>query len=265
MPDRLDSLLWQSFDHAYEIIYVDDGSADSSKEVVRAYQKRYPNTRLVEKENGGVSSARNAGLKQAEGEYVWFVDPDDYISPNCLAGIYAAFLRFPEAEMLYFNVREVAEDASPDGGVGEADVRIIPGAKPLVEACGMVNKICRRTFLLKNTLWADEAIAYGEDILWSNLAALACESYITSDAVLYNYRQRKNSVSGLKNVEKTQKGGWRIRSPLQSGILSFITRKRIRQNGKNCLACIAYIPNGPCFFLPAVKERSCGRHNFCRY
>lgn len=66
----------------------------------------------------------------------------------------------------------------------------------------MVNKICRRTFFLKNTLWADEAIAYGEDILWSNLAALACESYITSDAVLYNYRQRKNSVSGLKNVEK---------------------------------------------------------------
>ena len=87
-------------------------------------------------------------------------------------------------------------------GSGEVDVRIIPGAKPLVEACGMVNKICRRTFLLKNTLWADEAIAYGEDILWSNLAALACESYITSDTVLYNYRQRKNSVSGLKNVEK---------------------------------------------------------------
>lgn len=46
------------------------------------------------------------------------MDPDDYISPNCLAGIYAAFLRFPEAEMLYFNVREVAEDASPDGEWG---------------------------------------------------------------------------------------------------------------------------------------------------
>ncbi len=130
------------------------------------------------------------------------MDPDDYIAPNCLAGIYAAFLQFPEAEMLYFNVREVAEDASPDGGVGEMDIRIIPGAKPLVEACGMVNKICRRTFLLKNTLWADERIAYGEDILWSNLAALACQNYITSDAVLYNYRQRKNSVSGLKNIEK---------------------------------------------------------------
>lgn len=118
LPDCLGSLLWQSFDHAYEIICVDDGSADSSKEVVRAYQKRYPNIRLVKKENGGVSSARNAGLKQAEGEYVWFVDPDDYIAPKCLAGIYAAFLRFPEAEMLYFNVREVAEDASPDGEWG---------------------------------------------------------------------------------------------------------------------------------------------------
>lgn len=66
----------------YELILVNDGSTDRSGDICKKYAAKYPNVRYVQKENGGVSSARNAGLRQAEGEYVLFVDSDDYVSES---------------------------------------------------------------------------------------------------------------------------------------------------------------------------------------
>lgn len=68
----------------YEVILVNDGSTDSSAEICSALAGKYANIKLVNKENGGLSSARNAGLDIANGEYVMFVDSDDYIYPNVL-------------------------------------------------------------------------------------------------------------------------------------------------------------------------------------
>lgn len=68
----------------YEVILVNDGSTDSSAEICSVLVEKYANVRLVTKENGGLSSARNAGLDVAVGEYVMFVDSDDYIYPNVL-------------------------------------------------------------------------------------------------------------------------------------------------------------------------------------
>lgn len=68
----------------YEVILVNDGSTDGSAAICSALVEKYPNVRLVSKENGGISSARNAGLDVAVGEYVMFVDSDDFIYPNVL-------------------------------------------------------------------------------------------------------------------------------------------------------------------------------------
>lgn len=70
-----------------EIIVVDDGSTDSSADVVSEYQGRCANIKLIRKQNGGVSSARNAGIKSSTGKYVMFVDADDYIVPGGLCRI----------------------------------------------------------------------------------------------------------------------------------------------------------------------------------
>ena len=74
----VDSLLNQSYED-FEIVLVNDGSKDRSGELCREYAERLPNVKYVAKENGGVSSARNAGLDVAEGEYILFVDSDDYV------------------------------------------------------------------------------------------------------------------------------------------------------------------------------------------
>lgn len=79
----LDSLLAQRYAH-YELILVNDGSPDNSWRVMQEYAAKDSRVRIFQKENGGVSSARNFGLAQARGDYITFVDPDDTVDPLLL-------------------------------------------------------------------------------------------------------------------------------------------------------------------------------------
>ena len=98
LKEAVDSVLKQTFDFKkVQIILVDDGSPDKSGEICDAYAKKYPeNIFVIHKENGGVSSARNAGLAIAKGRYVNFMDPDDKISPDTLSSVYSFFDKFGE-------------------------------------------------------------------------------------------------------------------------------------------------------------------------
>ena len=96
LKEAVDSVLKQTFDFKkVQIILVDDGSPDKSGEICDAYAKKYPeNIFVIHKENGGVSSARNAGLAIAKGRYVNFMDPDDKISSDTLSSVYAFFDKY---------------------------------------------------------------------------------------------------------------------------------------------------------------------------
>lgn len=77
-----------------QIIMVNDGSSDKSGEICDYYAKRYPNNiKVIHKENGGLSSARNEGLKHVEGEFINFFDPDDILTKNTLSSVYRFFTR----------------------------------------------------------------------------------------------------------------------------------------------------------------------------
>lgn len=85
LAECLDSLLEQDIPYEeYEIICVNDGSTDGSLDILRRYAEAHSNVIVVDKENGGVASARNAGLDAACGDYIWFFDSDDIIHPNIL-------------------------------------------------------------------------------------------------------------------------------------------------------------------------------------
>ena len=83
----LDSILAQTFTN-YELILVNDGSPDNCPAICEEYAAKYPHIKLINKENGGLSSARNAGLAIAEGEYTIFIDPDDYVDAEGLDRLY---------------------------------------------------------------------------------------------------------------------------------------------------------------------------------
>lgn len=108
----LESCLEQDIPHDdYEIIVVNDGSIDRTQEVLDRYAAEYPNIRLFEKKNGGQSTARNLALDNAKGEYIWFVDSDDWIKPNCLKGL----LLKAEKDCLDLLLFEIVDAQEGDG------------------------------------------------------------------------------------------------------------------------------------------------------
>lgn len=84
----IDSIIFQTFKE-YEIILVIDGSPDNSIEICKEYSEKYANISYYEKPNGGVSSARNWGLEYAKGDYITFIDSDDFVSENYLSHLFS--------------------------------------------------------------------------------------------------------------------------------------------------------------------------------
>ena len=87
LPRCIESILNQSFKE-FELILVDDGSSDNSGKICDIYAEKDERVKVIHKENGGVSSARNAGVKASNGEYIGFVDPDDYIDREMYKNLY---------------------------------------------------------------------------------------------------------------------------------------------------------------------------------
>ena len=87
LPRCIESILNQTFKD-FELILVNDGSTDSSYEILKEYENKYDNFRVINQKNGGLSAAKNAGIKIAKGEYIAFLDSDDYLDKNFLETLY---------------------------------------------------------------------------------------------------------------------------------------------------------------------------------
>ena len=98
LPRCVDSILAQTWRNL-EIILVDDGSPDECGSICDVYAEKDPRIRVIHKENGGLSSARNAGLDTASGEYIGFVDSDDWIEPEMYARMLALMEKY-DAKMV---------------------------------------------------------------------------------------------------------------------------------------------------------------------
>ena len=116
LPKCLDSLLKQNFGD-YEIIVVNDGSTDDSMKICQSYAEVNEKIKLFSKCNGGLSSARNFGISKSLGEYIAFVDSDDYVAPNFLSSMYN-IAQSCSADLVCCNYY-LTEDGKPSRPIGK--------------------------------------------------------------------------------------------------------------------------------------------------
>jgi len=173
-----------------EIIIVNDGSKDNSEKIIKKYLKKYPQKiKYYKKENGGLSSARNYGLKYAVGEYVGFVDSDDYID-----------FKMYEKMVEFANLNNLEIAVSATEAIYEDHTKIIPASynisenykNYLISAPMAWNKIFKR-YLFKDDFLFKEGIWY-EDLELIPTLILKTKKISFLEEPLYKYMQRSGSI-----------------------------------------------------------------------
>lgn len=199
LPRCMASLLDQT-SRDYEILLIDDGSTDSSSCLCDRYAAEHPGlVRVVHKENGGLSSARNAGIDNARGEFIVFPDPDDWVEPDYVA----SFLEFREryqADLVclghYVDTDTTSVPAMPDGADSLMSGR--SGQRGLLLPPGMQgfswNKLYRLDLIRANGLYFPDNMGTTEDLYFTFRYLSYCRSacYAPSCRV-YHYYQRPDS------------------------------------------------------------------------
>ena len=191
----MDSIIKQTHDfNKIELLMVNDGSPDNSKEKILEYSKKYPNIILIDKPNGGVSSARNAGIKKATGKYIMLVDPDDYLGPKSVHSLYEFMEANKELDVSTYKMINVWPSGKKtdhfrmklfDKGTAIYDLTEYPFN---TQTC--VNVFFRNRFE-KNILY-DEDMSYAEDEKYNTELLLETEKLGFVKEAIYYYRRHGN-------------------------------------------------------------------------
>lgn len=199
----VDSLLSQSCADA-EIILVNDGSRDGSGAICEKYVLNHKNVRYISQENAGVSAARNAGLDAAQGEYIIFVDSDDYVAEELLSTLRDA-LAAHSVDLLHFSYATVK-------GAEITEHRFVSGEYTGAEMEAAIQqaicdkslnapwaKVYRRDLVERNHIRFPIGISIGEDRLFNMEYALQIQSYATLDMIGY-YLSLENEQSLSRRI-----------------------------------------------------------------
>ncbi len=200
----VDSILAQT-EPDIEVLLVDDGSPDGSPDIMTEYAARDGRIRCIHKENGGLSSARNAGMAQATGTYLLFVDADDWISPTLVADAYAA-AKAAGADQVLWNYSQVYADHTEERHLPlraetlDLTVMGLPAYFyrywfPYVHGQEAWSKLYRRDLIRQHGLtFAPGQEIFAEDTLFSAMYLLHTRKLVALDAPYVFYRQREDGL-----------------------------------------------------------------------
>ncbi|MBQ6273634.1 MAG: glycosyltransferase [Oscillospiraceae bacterium] len=199
LPRCLDSLAAQSL-RDIEILLIDDGSTDDSAAICADYVARDGRFRLLRQENRGLSAVRNRHLEEARGEYLLFVDSDDWVAPDfCEAPWRCA--RAQDADLVLFGFRHVTEEGEPlplKGSLPQGPIDRETALRLLLTGPSFSyvwNKLWKKS--LFHGLRFPEGRMY-EDVAVTYLSVLRAERIVSLPQVLYYYRKRKGSAVSLR-------------------------------------------------------------------
>lgn len=201
----LDSLIHQGIEtDKYEIILINDGSTDGSKEICEKYKDKNKNILLLDQPNQGVSSARNKGLNAANGEYILFVDSDDYLVNDGLKRLARVIELYPKAEVVRFYS---SYDKNPKDYVDDS-IDYYGTSRLLLERGGYPAFIWtfayKRSFLSKNNIRFKD-LKFSEDGLFIATVYLHNPYIVSTRANIYRYVLRNNSAIGRREIKSSRK------------------------------------------------------------
>lgn len=199
----LESLQVQDFQD-FEAVCVNDGSTDNSRRILAEWEERFPQMKVIDRENGGLSAARNTGLKASTGEYVVFVDSDDWVEPTMLSRLAD---ETNGEDMVCFACQRTDNEKfdvmkREQGNGWDYFNRHALEHREVAFVC-VWQRCYRRQFLLDNDLWFREGILH-EDNQFTPRVCLKAQNIKVIPDVLYNYRIRPGSIMttrGLRSKE----------------------------------------------------------------
>jgi glycosyltransferase involved in cell wall biosynthesis len=210
LHECLDSIFNQGLTN-YEVILINDGSEDKSGLIAQEFAEKHQSvTRYIENSNQGLSAARNTGIRNARGQYVVFVDSDDFLARHGLAMLLQSALEF-QPDIVIGNLCHYREDGSSkqnkafisaDRCSGEAWLRqSLQQRKYFPAAWG---RLYCRDFLIRNQLFFIDKLI-NEDQIYVIQSALLAETVIASNIPFYIYRHRSGSITRKIDPEQLRK------------------------------------------------------------
>lgn len=203
----VDSLYQQDMDHSeYEVILVNDGSTDSSCNIAMRLEREYSNIRLIDQENQGLSCARNTGINNAKGEYLMFVDSDDFIASNSLKILYETAVK-QDCDILFFGLSLVFGDGRIEFCRNFPKVKrmqVYSGIeffKRIDDYGGSVKALYKKSFIHSNSIRFTLRISREDCDFGLRIYPIANRVVVT-DIPVYYYRKFGESLTRTKNIEK---------------------------------------------------------------
>ncbi len=221
LRECMDSIVNQTYSNL-EIICVNDGSTDESPDILQEYEKKDSRVKVVHQKNGGLSAARNTGLKHASGEWVAYVDSDDALDVKA-AEIWVNSIS-DDVELICFGVRLTDVHAASQETIERREKYLACKVQGKHEfnlellkkmSVSVWNKIFRRSIIEQYGMEFPVGLYYEDCAFFAQYAPLVKKALLLEDK-LYLYRQRESSITGQANYKDTGLHYIRIQHPIRA-------------------------------------------------
>lgn len=206
LSENLESLIHQSAQINYEIIAVNDGSTDTSLKILEEYEKKCSFLKVITQKNGGLSAARNTGIHAARGEYIGFIDSDDFVSKDYIEKM-IGMAQQEKSDLVvcdiefYWGKNNQRNYIMPGMNCNYDHLPL--GKRGIVSPLFAWNKIYRKEFFLKQDILYQVGTWY-EDLEVSTFLFAKAEKISYVNEVLIYYRQREDSIMSTKSNRCTE-------------------------------------------------------------
>ncbi len=230
----LDSVLAQKYQN-FEAICINDGSTDNSLKILEEYAKKDSRIKIFSQKNQGLSVTRNNGLQKASGDYICFVDSDDYIEPNFLSDLYDA-IKANNADIIATNIKYIKGARERCKKNKRKIYSSFTDKIESLEHGSCWNKIYKTEFIRKNRLTFPQGV-YWEDNLFTIQAYFFSSKILTINGACYCYVSNPQSIT--RNKEKTTK---QQQDSIQVSrmILDFAEQQQLSAKERNALIAFCF-------------------------